>query len=86
MTWNYSCNNVTNELYKLKSKKMKLVLRKFNRIGKALKIHAKCMRFLEWNSCPLCSPRGERENGCALQYASLVISNLSTSCDVPAGT
>ena len=28
------------------------------------------------------SPKGERGNSCALQYASLVISNFPTSCDV----
>lgn len=31
------------------------------------------------------SPKVERENSCALQYASLVINNLSTSYGVPVG-
>ena len=37
------------------------------------------MRFFEWNSCRLFNPKGARENNCALQYASLVISSLSIS-------
>jgi len=40
------------------------------------------MRFFEWNSCLLFSPKGERENNCALQYASFVISNFSVFPDV----
>lgn len=40
------------------------------------------MRFLEWNSCLLFSPKGDRENNCALQYASFVISRCSVFSDV----
>jgi len=40
------------------------------------------MRFFEWNSCLLFSPKGERENNCVLQYASFVISNFSVFPDV----
>ena len=40
------------------------------------------MRFFEWNSCLLFNPKGERENNCALQYASLVMSKFSVFSDV----
>ena len=39
-------------------------------------------RFFEWNSCLLFNPKGERENNCALQYASLVMSKFSVFSDV----
>ena len=36
----------------------------------------------KWNSCLLFSPKGDRENNCALQYASFVMNNLSVFLDV----
>ena len=43
------------------------------------------MRFFEWNSCVLFNPKGDRENNCALQYASFVISKFSVFSDNTCG-